>query len=98
MTIPVPHLSCYLVEWYRPELGAEPLEHTDAALDECAASMSAEGCPVQLLMTLAVPTDEVVFAVFTAGSAHLVSQVCQRAGVPAQRLSAATAGRPARRS
>ena len=98
MSSTVAHLSCYLVEWYHPELGAEPLERTDAALDECAAAMTTEGCPVQLLMTLAVPTDEVVFGVFTAGSAHIVAAVCERAGVPAARLTAATAARPARRS
>jgi len=98
MSSTVPHLSCFLVEWYHPELGAEPLERAAAALDECAAALTTEGCPVQLLMTVAAPTDDVAFGVFAAGSAHLVSQVCQRAGVPAQRLSAATAGRPARRS
>jgi hypothetical protein len=98
MSIPVPHLSYYLVEWYRPELDADPLEHTAAALDECAASLSADGCPVQLLMTLAVPTDEVVFGVFEAGSADIVAQACQRAGIPAARLSVATPGRLARRS
>ena len=42
MSSTVAHPSCYLVEWYHPELGAEPLEHTDAALDECAAAMSAD--------------------------------------------------------
>ena len=92
MSSTVPHLSCFLVEWYHPELGAEPLD-TAAALDDCAASLSAEGSPVQLLTMLAVPTDEVAFGVFAAGSADLVAAVCDRAGVPARRLSAATAAR-----
>lgn len=39
-------------------------------------------------MTLAVPTDEVVFGVFDAESAELVALTCQRAGHPAERLSA----------
>jgi len=94
MSMPVPHLSYYLVEWYRPKLTAEPLERTDAALDDCAASMSADGCPVQVLMTVAVPTDEVVFGVFAADSAQVVAAVCDRAGVPAARVSAATAAHP----
>jgi hypothetical protein len=45
---------------------------------------------VELLMTLAVPTDEVVFGLFTAGSAQIVSQACLRAGVPAQRVTVAS--------
>ena len=53
MNSPMPHPSCDLVEWYHPELGAEPLDHTDAALDDCAASMTTDGCRVQLLTMLA---------------------------------------------
>ena len=43
-----------------------------------------------LLNLLAVPTDEVLFAVFTAGSASIVAQTCDRAGIPAQRVTTAT--------
>ena len=80
---------CYLVEWYRREYVAEPLDVTAAKLDESAASMCAEGLPVQLVTLLAVPADEVVFAVFTAGSEDIVARACRRAGLPADRLSAA---------
>ena len=45
------------------------------------------GLDVQLLMTLAVPTDEVIFGVFAAGSAQTVCEVCRRAGFPAERLT-----------
>lgn len=44
---------------------------------------------MQLLMTLAVPADEVMFSVFAAESAQTVFQACQRAGFPAERLTAA---------
>jgi hypothetical protein len=37
---------------------------------------------------LAVPSDEVIFGVFTADSPDLVTVTCQRAGIPAQRLTA----------
>ena len=47
---------------------------------------------------LAVPTDEVVFGVFAAGTADVVAQTCRQAGVPAQRLTAAIDARIARRS
>jgi hypothetical protein len=90
MGIRDPRQPCYLVEWYEPELIDECLELTAAKLDECAASMSADGSPVELLMTLAVPTDEVVFGLFMAGSAQIVSQACLRAGVPAQRVTVAS--------
>jgi hypothetical protein len=88
MSIPVPRLLCYLVEWYRPEV-TEDLDDTVTKLNECVASLSIAGAPVQLLMAFAVPIDEVVFGVFAAGSADMVAQACQRAGIPAQRLTAA---------
>jgi hypothetical protein len=80
---------CYLVEWYRPEHTEERLDSAAATLADCAAAISAGGSPVELLTMLAVPTDEVVFGVFAAGTADLVAQTCQKAGVPAQRLTAA---------
>jgi hypothetical protein len=89
MSIPVPTEPCFLVEWYRREHIEGSLEVTAARLDEAAASMCAEGSPVQLVSMLVVPTDEVVFAVFAAGSQDIVAQACRRAGLPADRLSAA---------
>jgi hypothetical protein len=88
MSIPVPPLRCYLVEWYRPE-ATEDLDDTMTKLNKGVASLSTAGAPVQLLMAFAVPIDEVVFAVFAADSADMVAQACQRAGIPAQRLTAA---------
>jgi hypothetical protein len=88
MSIPEPGLACYLVEWYRPDLTGEQLDHIAATLAEGATSLSAEGSPVQLIMTLAVPTDDVVFGVVAARSADDVTQACRRAGIPPQRLTA----------
>jgi len=82
-----PDLPCYLVEWYYAELTTENLDHTAARISESAATMRADGSPVRLLLTLAVPTDEVLFALFAARSAHIVSEACRRAGIPAQRVS-----------
>jgi hypothetical protein len=90
MGIPVPHQSCYLVEWYQLGQTDGELDRTAAKIDECAASMSADGSPVRRLMTLAVPSDEVVFGVFAAGSAQLVTRACDLAGIPAQRLTVAS--------
>jgi hypothetical protein len=55
--------------------------------------MSAEGSAVRLLMTLSVPTDEVIFCVFAAASAQIVAAACQRGGIPAKRLTAAVDAR-----
>jgi hypothetical protein len=89
MSIHSPALPCYLVEWYRPEFTAGALEHTAAKLEDCAAAMRDEGSSVRLLMTLAVPTDEVLYGVFTAPSANTVTETCRRAGIPAERLNKA---------
>jgi hypothetical protein len=98
MSIQAPHLRRYLVEWYRPDLTAGKLDHTAARLEECAATMRGEGSPVQLLMALAVPTDEVLFGIFAAHSAQVVSEACRRAGVPAERLTNAVDARMASKS
>ncbi|OBA88653.1 hypothetical protein A5662_25000 [Mycobacteriaceae bacterium 1482268.1] len=87
MTVPVP---CYLVEWYHSAATEEPLDDTAARLKDSAVLMSAQGPPVRLLNLLAVPTDEVLFAVFTAESASAVTQTCDQAGLPAQRVTTAT--------
>jgi hypothetical protein len=82
-------LRCFLVEWYRAETLGVAVEDFTAVLDDCAASLSADDRRVQLLTVLVVPADEVTFGVFAATSADLVASVCDRAGIPAQRLSAA---------
>ena len=84
---------CFLVEWYRPGLTEEAVDDTAATLDRCAAALSAAGTPVQLLVTIAAPADEILFGVFAAGSAHTVAAVCQRAGIAAQRVTAAVGTR-----
>ncbi|MDV3125778.1 hypothetical protein M1247_12695 [Mycobacterium sp. 21AC1] len=90
MGTPGPRQPCYLAEWYQAALTDDQLDRAAAKLDECAASMSADGTAVRLLMTLAVPSDEVVFGVFAAASAQLVAQACHRAGLPPQRLTVAS--------
>lgn len=89
MSISAAPVACYLVEWYQYQLTDETVEGTVAVLEAGAMSMSAEGSPVRLLTVLAVPDDDVIFGVFTAGSAADVATTCARAGLPAQRLTAA---------
>jgi hypothetical protein len=84
-------LPCYLVEWYRAELAPESIGDAFAKLDECAAAMSTDDSPTKVLLTFAVPTDEVIFCVFVASSADAVGEACARAGLPAERVTAAVA-------
>ncbi|OBI81902.1 hypothetical protein [Mycobacterium sp. E740] len=80
--------ACYLAEWYLPELSEQCVDELVARLDAAAAVATGEGTPVQLLITVSVPSDEVVYGVFDAGSQEIVSRTCLAAGVPHQRLSA----------
>lgn len=98
MSVAAPLMPCYLVEWYRPELRTRPLEEVAAKLEECAAMLSANGSPVQLVMTLAVPAEEVLFGIFQADSADSVSEACTCAGMPGGRLSEALNARITSRS
>jgi hypothetical protein len=84
----VEDVAYYLAEWYLPELTDESVDDMVARLDAAAISVSSEGAPVRLLMTLAVPIDEVLYGVFGAQSPDIVSKTCLDAGVPHQRLSA----------
>lgn len=79
--------ACYLVEWYLPELNENTVDDMVSRLDAAAATVSDEGTPVRLLVTLSVPADEVLYGVFDAHSPDIVSTTCIRAGAPHQRLS-----------
>src|ERR1700741_1792797 len=80
-----PQVACYLAEWYRPEVTQHPLDDTVDKLDAVAAMMRVEGSLVKLLVTLAVPTDEVIYGVFASCSPDIVVQACRRAVCPHER-------------
>ena len=86
-------LAYYLAEWYLPEMTDISVDAMVAKLDAAAADMSEEGTPVRLVVTLSVPTDEVLYGVFGALSTDIVSRTCLKAGVPYQRLSRDVAAR-----
>ena len=93
MSSAAPEVACYLAEWYRPEVTEQPLDDTVAKLDAVTATMRVEGSSVELLVTLAVPNDEVIYGVFAACSPDIVVQACRRAGIPLERLSSDVATR-----
>jgi len=79
--------SCFLAEWYRPDVTSRAIEDICTALHAAAAAMRAKGIQVRLLMAFAVPADEVLYATFSAYSPDSVAQTCKQAGVPVERLS-----------
>lgn len=87
MVMAIPEIPCYLIEWYRPELTAQSIDDIVDKLNAAATTMTSEGRPVQLLLTLAVPFDEVLYGLFATFSSETVVEACQRADIPAQRLS-----------
>ena len=88
MSDAAPHLPCYLVEWYRPEITAQPLDETVAKLDAGMVAIRAQGSAVRLLMALTARTDQVLYSVFAASSPDSVRAACERAGFPAERVTA----------
>ncbi|MFG1930068.1 hypothetical protein ACGFK1_05370 [Mycobacterium sp. NPDC048908] len=52
--------SCFLAEWYRPEVTSRTVDEVSAMLQTVAATISVEGKQVRLLFALAVPADEVL--------------------------------------
>lgn len=80
-------LAYYLAEWYLPELTDKAVDDLVAKLDAAAMCVSGDGEPIRLLVTLAVPSDEVLYGVFGAQSPDIVSRTCVQAGVPHQRIS-----------
>jgi hypothetical protein len=84
----VDDVAYYLAEWYLPELTERSVDDVVAKLDAAAILVSSEGTPVRLVVTLAVPTDEVLYGVFGATSGDIVTRTCSQAGLPHQRLSA----------
>jgi hypothetical protein len=83
----VDDVAYYLAEWYLPELTDKSVDDMVARLEAAATTVSSEGAQIRLLVTLAVPTDEVLYGVFGAHSPDIVSRTCLQAGVPHHRLS-----------
>jgi hypothetical protein len=79
----------YLVEWYTPQLQGRPITDVAHSLRRSLAALPTTAHPPELLYALEVPQEAYAFGVFTADSADAVAEVCQQAGIPADRVSAA---------
>jgi hypothetical protein len=89
MSVSEPGPERFLVEWYGHEVSADPIGETAGRLHAGAASLSAGGVQIRLLMAMAVPRDDYTFGVFAAESADTVAQVCADAGAPPDGITAA---------
>ncbi len=79
-----PPERCYLVEWYQSALLTGSLDETVVRLGSAA---DADDAGVHLVLTLAAPSDEVLYSLFTADSVETVNRVCSRAGWPPDRIT-----------
>jgi hypothetical protein len=77
----------FLAEWYVTDLVAEAADDFVKRVEAAASVITAQGARVRLVVTLAVPSDEVLYGVFDAASSEAVVAACLRAGTPHHRLS-----------
>jgi hypothetical protein len=77
--------SNYLVEWYQPASRGEQVELTAQRIGESVTTLPGASA-AELLLTLFLPGDEVVFCLFAAPSFASVEQACRRADVRFDRI------------
>jgi hypothetical protein len=84
----------YLVEWYTPRLSGRAITDVAQCLQQTLATLPAQPHRPELLYALQVPQDAYAFGVFAADSAETVAQICEHAGLPADRVTAAVEADP----
>lgn len=82
----------YLAEWYNSQLQGRAIAEVVQSLRRSLAALPSAVHPPELLYALAVPQEAYAFGVFSADSADAVAELCQKAGLPADRVSAAVEG------
>jgi hypothetical protein len=88
-----PHRT-FLVERYWPGID-EPMARTVlSSLERAAHAMTREGTPVEHVVSILMPADQVVFSLFEAPDEAAVRSVNERAEIPMDRIAAAIALRP----
>lgn len=82
-------MTGFLVETYTP--AAAVLAEIEARAGLAAAELQQAGRPVRYVRSIFVPGDETCFHLFEAGSAEVVREASERAGLSPQRI---VEGRP----
>jgi hypothetical protein len=82
----------YLAEWYRAELTEPATDHVVARLVPGSELAAADGTVATVVVSLAVPSDGVIFCVFAAESHDAVARACAHEGIPTERITEAFVG------
>ena len=91
-----PPSRTFLVERYWPGVD-EPMARTVLSnLERAAQAMTREGAPVEHLVSILMPDDQVVFSLFEAADEAVVRSVNERVEIPVDRIAAAIALRSER--
>ena len=86
-----PPSRTFLVERYWPGID-EPMARTVLSeLERAARAMTREGTPVEHVVSILMPADQVVFSLFEAADEAVVRAVNERAEIPMDRIAAAVA-------
>ena len=89
-----PPTRTFLVERYWPGID-EPMARTVLSnLERAARAMTREGTPVEHVVSILMPADQVVFSLIEATDEAAVRSVNERADIPLDRIAAAIALRP----
>ena len=79
----------YLIENYRPGLGAEELRQIVSRIRAAVAEMTRDGKSIRCMRSAIVPVDESFLCVIEAASEELAREAYARAGVSFDRISPA---------
>jgi hypothetical protein len=86
-----PPTRAFLVERYWPGID-EPMARTVLSnLERAARALTREGTPVDHVVSILMPGDQVVFSLFEAADEAVVRSVNERAAIPMDRIAAAIA-------
>jgi hypothetical protein len=81
--------SRYLAEWYTPRLKGRAITDIASSLSRALAAMPQADVLPKLLYAIEIPAEGYAFGVFAADSESAVTQACEQAGLPAERVTAA---------
>jgi hypothetical protein len=82
-----------MAECFWADVKLDTVERVAEQIRRSAAELTAAGTPVELTDAILVPDDDVVLYLFT-GPPTTVRQVCERAGVPFERIVESRRTRP----
>ena len=84
----------WLIERYMPRAGVEQLRRHVAHMRATVTAFDPAGDHVRIVAVTIVPDDEAVLCVVEAPTEIVVREICERAGVPFDRISPALTETP----